>query len=135
MTSKHFSEAELRCKGSDCCGGENACTAGLVAALEALRADIGKPVIIVSGYRCREHNRRAGGAPRSQHVTGKAADIRVQGMTAAELEAAAKRVPGINGIGRNDRAQTLHVDVRNNPAHWCYDERGRWCAYYPPIQG
>lgn len=43
--------------------------------LEPLRQHVGEPVIISSGYRCQELNRRVGGASNSQHLTGEAADI------------------------------------------------------------
>ena len=43
--------------------------------LEPLRQHVGEPVIISSGYRCRELNRRVGGTSNSQHLTGEAADI------------------------------------------------------------
>lgn len=42
--------------------------------LEPLRRQFG-PIIISSGYRSREVNRRAGGAANSQHCKGEAADI------------------------------------------------------------
>lgn len=45
--------------------------------LEPLRQHVGEPVIISSGYRCQELNRRVGGASNSQHLTGEAADISV----------------------------------------------------------
>jgi len=38
---------------------------------------VGFNITIHSGYRCKEHNRAVGGAPRSQHLYGKAADISV----------------------------------------------------------
>ena len=44
--------------------------------LEPLRAYHGLPLHITSGYRSAELNRRIGGAPSSQHMTGEAADIR-----------------------------------------------------------
>ena len=43
--------------------------------LEPLREFTGTPVIISSGYRCRELNSLVGGARNSQHLTGEAADI------------------------------------------------------------
>lgn len=43
--------------------------------LEPLRQHVGEPVIISSGYRCAELNRRVGGTKGSQHLTGEAADI------------------------------------------------------------
>ena len=43
--------------------------------LEPARQVVG-PIIINSGFRCQEVNRRVGGVPRSQHLLGQAADIR-----------------------------------------------------------
>lgn len=57
----------------------------LVEILSILRTKIGKPVIITSGYRTPEHNKKVGGAKYSYHMRGMAVDIRVEGMTAREL--------------------------------------------------
>ena len=48
--------------------------------LEVLRERAGTPIIINSGYRSPQLNRKIGGAPYSNHLTGCAADIRVSGM-------------------------------------------------------
>lgn len=103
-------------------------------ALQALRDALGKPVIVLSGYRCPEHNKAVGGSRYSQHMLGNAADIRVNGMTPAQLEEAAQKIPAFRdgGIGRNDYAGFLHVDVRTHLSRWCYAENGQECAYYPP---
>jgi uncharacterized protein YcbK (DUF882 family) len=129
-TSEHFSDAELACH--DC--GVNGCTQALVDALEAFRAIVGQPVIVNDAYRCSAHNRAVGGVQFSQHVIGQAADIRIQGMTAAQLESVARQVPGINGIGRGDFQDYIHVDVRSDPSHWCYNEHGQQVAYYPATE-
>ena len=131
-TSEHFTESELACK----CGcGVNACTQALVDALEALRASVGKPITVLSGYRCPTYNAAIGGSRYSQHKLGNAADIRVAGMTSAELEAAAQQIPAFHhgGIGRNDHAGFLHVDVRTHLARWTYDAEGKEAPYYPPV--
>lgn len=47
----------------------------LAAVLEAIRAKIGAPVRITSGYRCAELNEAIGGSPTSDHMFGLAADI------------------------------------------------------------
>jgi uncharacterized protein YcbK (DUF882 family) len=129
-SSSHFSDAELACRHCSV----NGCTQALVDALEAFRALVGKPVKVDSAYRCPEHNAAIGGAGKSEHVEGLAADIRVEGMTAVELEAAARKIPPIRGIGRDDHQQYIHVDVRPTPtlAQWCYAADGKWCGYYPP---
>jgi len=127
--SEHFTSRELACR---CCG-ENRCTPELVAALEALRAAVGnQPIIVHDAYRCVKHNAEVGGAPHSEHVAGLAADISVDGMTAAELEAAAWTVPAIHGTGRGDAQNYLHIDVRNVVSRWCYDATGKQVEYYPP---
>src|ERR1051325_5814172 len=117
-TGPHFSEVELSCHHC----GINACQQSLVDALEAFRTLSGKPVIVTSAYRCPQHNAEAGGAGRSEHVEGLAADIRVEGMTATQMESLARKIPAIRGIGRNDHQQYIHVDVRPTLtlARWCY---------------
>lgn len=53
--------------------------------LEDVRELLGdKPIIVHSGYRCPELNRRIGGAPTSQHQKGEAADFHVVGMDLRE---------------------------------------------------
>lgn len=62
--------------------------------LEPLRERLGKPIRILSGFRCPELNAGIGGASNSQHVEGKAADIIVLGMPVDEVfEIASKFVP------------------------------------------
>jgi len=43
--------------------------------LDPLREKYGKPIRVNSGYRCPKHNLAVGGASRSQHLLGEAADI------------------------------------------------------------
>ena len=44
--------------------------------LDPLREAWGEPIIVTSGYRCGRLNKAIGGAKKSQHMTGHAADIR-----------------------------------------------------------
>ena len=53
--------------------------------LDILRNKLGKPVIINSGYRTPEWNKKCGGAKYSYHMRGMAADIRVNGISAKEI--------------------------------------------------
>ena len=48
--------------------------------LEVLRQRYGAPIIINSGYRSPQLNKRIGGVPTSNHLTGCAVDIRVENM-------------------------------------------------------
>ena len=43
--------------------------------LDKLRDGWGRPIIVTSGYRCKELNTAVGGARNSQHLKGQAADI------------------------------------------------------------
>lgn len=54
--------------------------------LDPLRAMIGRPIIITSGYRSQRVNELVGGSIFSQHMSGKAADIHVQGYTPEQME-------------------------------------------------
>ena len=51
--------------------------------LEVLRERAAEPIIINSGYRSPQLNRKIGGAATSNHLTGCAVDIRVAGMEQA----------------------------------------------------
>lgn len=48
--------------------------------LQPLRDKLKKPIIITSGYRNAQINKLVGGGANSQHQTGQAADIHVNGM-------------------------------------------------------
>ena len=50
-------------------------TALVANILDPLREAYGKPIVVSSGYRSPKLNKAVGGAAKSQHVTGQAADI------------------------------------------------------------
>lgn len=47
----------------------------IMMVLDPIREKYGKPIVISSGYRCKELNAVVGGASSSQHTKGQAADI------------------------------------------------------------
>ena len=51
--------------------------------LEVLRERVGHAIVINSGYRSPQLNKKVGGAPTSNHLTGCAADIRTSGFKQA----------------------------------------------------
>lgn len=53
--------------------------------LEPLRSLVGLPVKVTSGYRCAELNKAIGGSPKSEHIQGFAADIKVGGLDTKTL--------------------------------------------------
>jgi len=64
--SKHFSMSEFACKCG--CSAQISIAPDLIRLLEHLRVSTGEPILITSGARCKEHNKRIGGAPNSWHV-------------------------------------------------------------------
>lgn len=110
--SKNFKLKEFECKdGSQLVKIDSQ----LLYKLQALRDLIGKPIIINSGYRTKEYNKRVGGSPNSQHLKGKAADIKVKGIKPADLAKKAEKV-GFDGIGIYKTF--IHVDTRGYKARW-----------------
>lgn len=92
----------------------------LCAQLEIIRAAWAGPIVVVSGYRTDAYNRRIGGALRSQHVEGRAADIRP--VSAGSIHDFASLVgqlinngqlPDVGGFGVYPG--WVHVDVRDKP--------------------
>lgn len=104
--SPHFSRAEF-----DCHDGQRAHPdPELVQRLERLRSICGdRPMRIVSGYRDPAYNRQIGGAPNSQHLYNRAADIPTGYATVEQAKAA-----GFRGIGYAGR-WAVHLDVRPGP--------------------
>jgi hypothetical protein len=106
----------------------------LCTMLEAIRAEAGGPISIISGYRSVAYNQamyaaRGESPTDSQHSRGKAADIRVGGMKAAELHGIIfdlyRRglLPQLGGLGKYDGF--VHVDIRQripegHLAQWDY---------------
>ena len=97
LLSRSFRVREFACRdGSDPLFVDSA----LVQLLQNIRDHFGAPVVIPSGYRTAAHNKSVGGAAYSQHLYGRAADIRVQGIPVEQLAAYAETcLPGTGGIG------------------------------------
>ena len=53
--------------------------------LELVRALLGQPIIITSGFRCEDLNREVGGSENSQHKIGQAADFTCGAYTPREI--------------------------------------------------
>ena len=114
---QHFSISELacRCRGRFC-DGSYWHDPDFLDALEALRAEFGRPLIVTSAHRCPQWNAAVGGAPLSQHKRI-AADIALAGHDRFALREAATRL-GFRGQGL---ARTfIHLDRRERPAVWTY---------------
>lgn len=116
-----FKVRELRCRdGSDTVMVDET----LTVVLQCIREHFGKPVTITSGYRTAAHNAAVGGAKSSQHLLGRAADIRVEGVSVEDVAAYAESLmPDWGGVGRypvkaGRAAGWVHVDTRAEKARW-----------------
>lgn len=120
--SEHFKVREFRCQdGSD----PVFIDTELVELLEKIRVHFAKPVVITSAFRTASHNATVAKAAKySQHLYGKAADIRVQGISVESVAAYAETLlTGRGGIGIYPpglgRANGwVHVDVRDAKSRW-----------------
>src|SRR5581483_7405348 len=96
----------------------------LVRCLQAIREHVGRPIRVSSGYRPYLYNvevyrKRHQTPTRSQHSSGRAADISIRGMSGMEIAKAALDACGTDigvGVGRD----FAHVDVRGRFAVWTY---------------
>lgn len=108
--SVHFTRAELiRSKKAQELGIDNAPPEALLYALdftmagaERVRAFLGFPMIITSGYRCPELNAAVGGSASSQHMRAEAIDFKCPGfgspVRVVEALVAVRRQLGIDQL-------------------------------------
>jgi len=112
--SKNFNRQEFRCR----CGcGFNTVDVELLTLLEQIRYKFCSPIIITSGCRCKNHNQKIGGSKKSQHMLGKAADIKVINMPPQDIYNFIDNLyPNKYGFGLY--SDWVHIDVRSEMARW-----------------
>lgn len=81
-----------------------------------IRNHFGKPVTINSAYRTPTLNKEAGGTTYSQHLYGKAADIKISGVTPKKVADYAETLLDKGGIGIYNAF--THIDVRTTKSRW-----------------
>ena len=89
-----------------------------VEILQAIRNYFGAPVHVNSGYRTSSYNAKIGGASRSQHVIGTAADISVKGVPPSAVVSYLEKFYPNHGIGLY--TSFVHVDSRGYKVYWQY---------------
>lgn len=91
--------------------------------LQVLRDFLGEPVRINSAYRSEAHNKAVGGSKTSQHLLGKAADIKVKGIDTKDvyliIESLIKDGKMTEG-GLGLYNTFVHYDIRGTRARWDY---------------
>jgi uncharacterized protein YcbK (DUF882 family) len=92
-----------------------------ISTLQTARNLAGIPFRINSGYRCRRHNRAVDGSRNSSHLTGLAADIRVESSRERFLIVSALKAAGFTRIGIGDTF--IHADMdgkKTGKLMWLY---------------
>lgn len=119
----YFKRPEMACK----CGcGFDTVDFELMEVMNDIREHFGIPLVITSGCRCKAHNENEGGASKSMHLTGKAADFRpllnhprFDGLLKEMHQYLLDKYKGKYGIARG--SNFVHCDVRaGSAARWKY---------------
>lgn len=95
---------------------------GVDMVLDPLRRLYGKPIVITSGYRCPELNKRVGGVANSWHTQGNAADIHVSSLAeASKIFSNLQKIPSVDTalFEHSKNGQWLHVqwNMSKTPRH------------------
>lgn len=110
MLSAHFAKAEFNQRQQPLALNSFQMDSNLIQKLESLRRICkNRPIVVTSGYRTPSYNARVGGVGKSQHILGKAADIRVEGIDNRMLANYA-RIVGFTFV--KVYSNHVHVDVR-----------------------
>lgn len=89
--------------------------------LQVLRDEVKKPIKITSGYRPAELNAKVGGASKSRHITGQAADFKIEGYTPKQVAAVIEKLIAAGKMkqgGIGTYSTWIHYDVRGTAARW-----------------
>ena len=113
---RYWSREEFRCQCGNyhapyCDGFPAEPDQTLVELLDDIRAHFGRPAHRSSGLRCPQHNRDSKGVANSKHMTGKAMDFFIEGVTGEALRAYAASDPRCSYTYVIE-GQYVHVDVK-----------------------
>ncbi|CAN7404899.1 D-Ala-D-Ala carboxypeptidase family metallohydrolase [Pararhizobium sp. LjRoot235] len=83
----------------------------LLQVLKVVETHYGRKIMVTSGLRDVNHNRRAGGRRYSLHTTCQAADIQVPGVSKWDLANYLRTIPGRGGVGTYCHTESVHIDT------------------------
>jgi len=119
--TKNFSVEEFECKcGCDMPKSVKPNILELAENLQALRDKVGR-IDLTNAYRCKEHNADVGGSVNSQHLLGKAADIKSKKFNPSDIakivdDMMLEETFKIGGVGIYNTF--THIDIRGYRARW-----------------
>lgn len=105
----------------------------LLRRLQAASQQYGSGIHVLSGKRPKAYNARIGGAKKSFHITGRAADLDMSGMSDMQRTKLvnALRNQGVTGFGAYSKyPDMLHIDMRSKP-HYMFNTTSRNMASAP----
>ena len=110
---EYFTRDEFKCKcgGKYCKGYPHEPDERMVRIVNQLRKNLGVPITIVSGLRCRTWNAIQGGVSNSQHMYGEAADIYAEGVSKSRVEAELDKIGGVRYHYAIKGSSNVHFDV------------------------
>ena len=88
--------------------------------LQVLHDEVKKPIKITSGYRNAEFNKKIGGASQSRHITGQAADLKIEGYTPKQVAAIIEKLIASGKMkqgGLGIYSTWIHYDTFFNGKH------------------
>lgn len=110
---EYFTRDEFRCKcgGKYCNGYPAEPDERMVRIADQLRKNLGAPITIVSGLRCKTWNAIQGGVSNSQHMYGEAADIYAKGVSQSRVEQELDKIGGVRYHYPITGSSNVHFDV------------------------
>ena len=110
---EYFTRDEFKCKcgGKYCKGYPHEPDERMVRIADQLRKNLGVPITIVSGLRCKTWNAIQGGVSNSQHMYGEAADIYAKGVSQSRVEAELDKIGGVRYHYPIKGSSNVHFDV------------------------
>ncbi len=109
--SEHFNNSDFACK-CPVCRGAYRVHLGLIGALEMMGSHFCKKVQVVSGFWCDDFHEKQNKPKRSFHTKGKAAHIKIEGVSPQDLFKFAETIPELRGLVFYPGQDFIHVDTR-----------------------
>lgn len=120
--TKNFKLSEFNCKDGTPVPDELMSNVKKLAEnLQVLRDTVKTVIKINSSYRTKSHNDKVGGKTTSQHLTAKAADIVVHGLTPSEVKLKIEKLikeKKMKQGGIGVYKSFVHYDIRGSQARW-----------------
>lgn len=109
---KYFKRTEFKCKcgGKHCNGYPAEMKEKVVKIADGAREHFNAEATVVSGLRCKIHNANEGGVSNSRHMSGKAIDLRIKGVSADTLLAYIQKQPGVR-YAYKINSTNVHFDI------------------------